>query len=146
MEVFELLHIYYTYNDEPFSSLRLLGLFSSKNKIEDAIAFYKTKRGYKDSPNAFVVRRRKVIGDVNDALIWEAVVYSHTFGYEDCEFTAELGLFASKDRAEKALKAYYNDNELFFNNNPKLEIEKCVNWYKIDERYCIEGFVVEPIS
>ncbi len=145
MEVFELVHTYYIYKGDIYYSLRLLGFFSNMDKVKDAVTYYKTKPGYCDTPNGFAIRRRKIIGDVADNTFFEVMVYSHTYGYEDYEYTAELGLFASKSDAVNALAQYHADNEIFFGNT-MMEIEEIVNAHTMDTRYCEEGFVVEKIE
>lgn len=146
MIVYELMHVYYTYQTEIYHSPRLLGFFTNKIEVENAIVFYKTVPGYVDSPNAFVVRSRNVNGEIKNGIIWEALVYSHTFGYEDYAYTAELGLFGNESDASNAVKSYHDDNTDFFSNNPTIEIEEIVNWYQLNQRYCTDGFIVEPIA
>lgn len=145
MIVYELTHTYYLFKDDIYYSPRLLGFFESKNDIEKLIELYKIKPGFCDAPNGFTVRRREIEGNIDNNTFFEAIVYAHTYGYENYEYTVELGLFACKSAANNALTIFRNDNECFFRNTT-MEIEEIVNICQINRRYCEEGFVVEEFT
>ena len=147
MTVFELLHTYYIFKDDAYYSLRALGFYRTRTDVDEAIAFYRTVVGYCDSPNAFTVRRRTVYGEVQNDIVYEAMVYAHTDYYDDYEYTAELGLYASEVDAQSAVLQFRNENAIFYQSESVgIEIEEIVNKWRINERACQEGFYVEPIE
>jgi hypothetical protein len=103
------------------------------------------QRFFENAPNGFTVRRREIEGNIDNNTFFEAIVYAHTYGYENYEYTVELGLFACKSAANNALTIFRNDNECFFRNTT-MEIEEVVNFCQINRRYCEEGFVVEEFT
>ena len=141
LKVLELLHTYYIFDNKPHFSPRALGYYSATEDVQKAIELYRVIPGYRDAQNAFTIRRRSVVGEVND-IIYEAIIYAHSEDYEDYEYTAELGLFGRRDQAENAIKIFCDDNKEFYKNTD-LVIEEIVNAYRLNARYCYEGFVVE---
>lgn len=145
MIVFELVHTYFTFKNSIFYSLRSLGFYLNMQDTEEAISFYRDLPGFCDAPNGFSIRRRSITGNVVENTFFEALVYAHTYGYEDYEFTAELGLFASKVDAQNAIDTYRLDNKQYYGNE-SIEIEEIINKHNISDRYCTEGFVVEILD
>lgn len=142
MIVYELMHVYYLWENEPCGGCRELGFFSDLGRAKQAIDFYKSVVGYKDAPNAFTIRRR-CVEETNDCCgeLFEATVYAHDMDYE-YEHDVELGLYSSREEAQRALKVFCAENQLLFEDS-HLVIEEIVDRYIIDKRYCTEGFTVE---
>lgn len=84
---------------------------------------------------------------VREGLIFEAMVYAHTkdYGFDEYEYTLELGIFSDKILAQEAVALFRDDNRLYY-ENLHFEIEEIVNTYRIDKRYCTEGFEVELVE
>ena len=145
MVVYELLHTYYVYGNSICYSLKRLGFYSDKSKLEEAISFFRCLPGFCDAPNGFVAKQREVYG-VNPAEeFYEACIYAHTLDFEDYEYTVEIGLFGDITLAENAIEHFCANNALFL-NNPALEIERLVEKYTINNNAgWIDGFAVEPI-
>ncbi len=146
MNVFELSHLYYLFEDTPCYSPKGLGLYTTEEHLHQAIAYYQKQPGFCDAPNGFLVKRRTVTGEVTADCVYEALVYAHTEDYCDFEYDHSIGLFADCDAAEKELKVFCEDNALFINNR-SLVIEKMVvkcNLNLMDQ--WSEGFAVEPVE
>ena len=123
MIVYELIHTYYAYEDDFFYSLRSLGFYTDIDKAKEAQAYLVTKPGYVEAPYGFIIRQRKVIGEITDDVIYEAMMYAHTEDFEDYEYTEELGLFAEREEAFRVLQEFKGNNECFWLNN-FLQIEE----------------------
>lgn len=98
-----------------------------------------------NAPDAFIIRRREVTGEVRDNILYEAMMYAHTKDFEDYEYTEELGLFAEKEDAIEALERFKKDNVGFWRNN-FLEIEEIVNKCILNKMCCVEGFDVVALE
>ncbi len=144
MIVFELVHSYYIFENAAVYSLRTLGFFADTNIAKEAIQFYEKKRGYRDARHGFVIKQRELVGNIKESEFYEAMIYAHDSTYENYEYTVELGLFADLKEAEKAIEKFRLINDTFYHNSD-VEIEEIVNKFKLNQKYCTEGFVVEEI-
>ena len=140
MVVFELTHIFHYEGSVLFIEPISLGFFASEQKIQEAIAYYLTKPGFSENPNAFSVRQRTVEGCIHEPFLYEAMVYIHTEDYEEeCNF--ELGLFSNIATAQKAVEVYtHNNKHLCLPCN--VIVERIINRREINKKEWIEGFSV----
>lgn len=140
MIVYELRHIYFVHKDEYVDSCRELGLFSSPESVREAIRYYSDRLGFCDNQKAYSIRRREVIGQVMDNIIYEALINPHTEDYE-YDYGVELGLFGSESDANAAIDIYVQDN-IDFMSDGYVTRECIVNKCIIDKKYWSEGFTI----
>ncbi|MBE6038744.1 MAG: hypothetical protein E7218_06015 [Anaerofustis stercorihominis] len=140
MIVYELRHIYFVHKDEYVDSCRNLGIFSSSESVHEAIQYYNDRLGFCDNQKAYSIRRREVIGQVTDNIVYEALINPHTEDYE-YDYGVELGLFGSESDAKAAINVYVQDNIDFMSDGDVMR-DCIVNRCMIDRTYCAEGFTV----
>ena len=138
MNVYELTHIFFRYEEETVSCPKKLGMFDSAENAKEAIRFFKSQPGFCDNKEAFSIRCRPVFGTVENLTVYEALVYYHTEDYE-FEHGVELGLFGDRAAAEEAVSAYCEDNASLINARG-IEAEKIVNARAIGKKEWVEGF------
>lgn len=141
MVVYELTHIYYRYDDELVHSPKGLGLYASYESVLNAIQHFQKQPGFCENQDAFSIRRRNVIGNICDGVVYEVLLYLHT---EDYEFEAEidLGLFGDEDIANSELKRYCLDNTKLIGSKDYI-VEQIVNRCVLGRKEWVEGFVID---
>lgn len=146
MNIFELNHIYYIFEDTPCFSKKNLGFYSTKKALMNAIKHYRKLPGFCEAPNGFVINQRTVLGNIINGCVFEGVVYAHS---EDCinfEYDTSIGLYAEYSTAQKFLDLFIKDNPYLFNDH-RIVVECMVCEYQLDKvELWKEGFVVESIE
>jgi len=138
MIVFELCHLFYQCGNELRYSLKKLGLFSSRDSAERAIAYFSTQPGFRENQNAFSIRERIVLGTVFGGSIFEALIYLHSADY-DVEHEIELGLYGDELSAQTILSNYCKGNPQTVNRSD-LIVEKILNKCILEKKEWAEGF------
>ena len=140
MIVYELTHLFHRINGsivlEPIS----LGLFSSLDRIKEAMQYYFSKPGFCDNPEGFSIRQREVNGTIANFEIFEAIAYFHTDDYE-YEYSSELGLWGKEALSTEAMDLFVQNNRHLFNIQD-LIAEKIVNRRILDKNEWAEGFSI----
>lgn len=146
MNIFELSHIYYIFEDTPCFSKKNLGFFSTKKTLMNAINYYRELPGFCNAPNGFVINQRTILGDIVNGCVFEGVVYAHSEDHISLEFDMSIGLYAEYSTAQKDLNVFIKDNPYLFNDH-RIVVECMVCESQLDEvELWKEGFVVEGIG
>ena len=127
MEVYEMSHLFYRFQEELILDARNLGLYYSPESARKAIEHFNTQPGFCDNQDAYSIREREVTGTVVDDTVYEVLVYIHSEDYE-YETSVELGLYGDEVTAQKKLDRYCNDNETLLSVQ-NLVFEKLINKY-----------------
>ena len=140
MPVYELTHIFFSYDDTIIHSPKKLGFYTSADSANEAIQYYNKKPGFCDNPDAYSVRQRFVNGEITNTTVYEVIVYLHTTDYE-FETAVELGLFSEVTVAENVLKEYCKKN-ICLVGSERIVAEQIINKCTLDKREWSEGFSV----
>lgn len=138
MVLYELTHIFYRYNGELIHSPKALGLYSTLENANRAICYYNERPGFCDNRGAFSIRERRVLGEIRDCCVFEAIVYLHSSDYS-FEAEIELGIYADEPTAQAELQKYRFNNDSIVRATD-LFFEEIVNRCLIDRKQWTEGF------
>lgn len=139
MRIFNLNHIYISTKNTNIEE-KNLGYFSSKNILDEKIKYFCTLKGFCNYPNGFLVQ----IIDIEDTpyvnYIYEVILYIHDELY-NYEYTNDLGIFLSPEKAENSLKLFKEVNSEFL-SSMQLNTEFIIDKYEIDKCEWNEGFEI----
>ena len=141
-EVYELTHRYVlsvAEDGEEVHETKMLGFFTSNEKIDEAIAHYITQPGFQKHPDDFEICIVEAdVDDYNDIPgNFEGKVYylSHEWYDGEYDYRMDIGYYSTQEKAEAALRLYMEDEEL--REHPD---GFCIDDYALDEMYWTEGF------
>ena len=138
MTVYELEHLFVSEGGIFYFDPKGLGTYSTYENALEAIESYKKVPGFEANPNGFSVRERQVMGVIEPNILYEVLAYFHTEDFE-CEATVELGLYGSKQEAQKTLSQYCKRNSGLLGIDGMIA-EKIINKVILDKMEWAEGF------
>lgn len=142
MIVYELTHLFFCFNNELILDPKKLGFYYSQDSVNQAIKYYVTQPGFCENRKAFSVKKRNVLGEILNEVIYEVIVYIHSKDYE-IEIEIELGLYGDAIMAQNVLDQYCRDNASLLNIQD-IVFERIVNETKVERREWKEGFSIIP--
>ncbi len=110
MTILELRHVYYLHMGRPYTSDKSLGYFTTMERLQGAVTEYRTMPGFRDTPDAFVILRREVFGEVQNGLIYYAGFDAYDRPSDDFDIALDLGLYAEKEPAVESMRMFLRDN------------------------------------
>ncbi|MGM9681156.1 MAG: hypothetical protein ACI3XR_06585 [Eubacteriales bacterium] len=87
-----------------------LGLYSSPEKVKDAIAFYRNLPGFRDYPNGFIVTEHDLKCEQLPERVYELYLIVHDEDY-DYEYGDTVSIHATLEEAIDAKKRFLMLNE-----------------------------------
>ena len=116
-------------------STKALGFFRSKVAVKRAIDRYKQLMGFNRYPNGFKIFAYHCrTNRVKNIYFLQHEYYNERF---DCDIVTSLGVYLSKDYAQKLIEALIQYPKCTLSNYPEVF---CIDKYKINELYWPYGF------
>lgn len=143
-KAYELLHrhVVEIADDEEVCDTKLLGLFSTEEKCQEAIKHYTTQPGFEAYPDCFEINVIEAdVDEYNDEVgEFSETVYllSHEWYDGEYDYITYIGYYSTREKAEKVL-ALFENNERFIEHQDGFDISV----YNFDEMMWEEGFCCE---
>lgn len=131
MRCYEVCHI-----NDVSKEVKKIGYFSSLSSARSAIARLSEKPGFCEKKDSFVITQHNIAGSLPIETLYEALVYYHTNNYS-FEYEIVVGIFASLQEAENAMREFKNTNSGF---DAEILVEQIVNRCVIDKANWSEGY------
>lgn len=127
---------YFQDDDKGKLVCKVLGIYSSKNKVNRALKRYKVLSGFKDN-----ITRFHVFEEILDKSHWnEGFIFKldHYYEIEDKEFHRLIGLYTSFERAKETIENYK-----LLPGFKEYPYDFYLEVYEINKGHWEEGFVTE---
>lgn len=110
--------------DEKYNDTKLIGFFSSESKAKDNISYLKTKEGFVDYPNDFVIEEC----EIDDAISNNQIFYlTHSYEIDSgIDMISELGVFATEKEAYDTQQDWLKKDEAFKRHPEGFNIDNCI--------------------
>lgn len=136
MTIYHVLH----FNKDVCDGVKDVGYYSSKAEVQKAIVFLRTRLGFCDVPDGFVIQRCELDrAEELPEVVYEAMAYYHTEYYE-FEHNIPLGVFIHEAEARKRIDQFVEDNPTEVSG---VERDLIVNRCVLNRIEWADGYVTE---